>query len=362
MSQLSPGEIAQFDKKPEEVLRRIQEGLQEVCRFLMAEPTYTPAWMLKGRYHLASMELAHATEAFRMAEACASRRRAEGLPDLLGTDNPSSEISICDQLKNYNGDRFAAGAELLQFSPVRPNAIAGAVLNYFKGQHSIRRNGMSLFPTGRVPKDAENVLRILTTNNDFAQISFGSGPESKSISIAKAGTLSNLSALTTLKPEKLRIRDAATLDWKTLAGLPLMELNLSDSRISSLPNFETGTGFARIKSFSLENNPVADISPVRSMVSLENLDLSGTQIKQLEPLAKCTKLRELNLGGLSCDDFRPLMALPLERLTISPDMFSNKTILAPLRSHTKLKILRAPKDPENQTPAEFWAKVDASKP
>jgi hypothetical protein len=70
-------------------------------------------------------------------------------------------------------------------------------------------------------------------------------------------------------------------------------------------------------------------------------------------------LRILDVGGLPLSNLHVLSGLPLTHLTISPLMISDKSALNKLRLHRTLKTLRAPDDPEDQSPADFWRKLDA---
>ena len=95
------------------------------------------------------------------------------------------------------------------------------------------------------------------------------------------------------------------------------------------------------------------------MPSLATLDISGTPISDLGPLATSRRLQSLDISGLTVGNVKILALLPLTRLTLSPIKISDKASLNILRGHRTIRILRAPGDPDNQTAAEFWRKLDA---
>jgi Leucine-rich repeat (LRR) protein len=95
------------------------------------------------------------------------------------------------------------------------------------------------------------------------------------------------------------------------------------------------------------------------MPLLNKLDLSFTQITDLTPLGVCRRLQHLDLAGLNPTNLRTLLKLPLESLTLSPMLMSDKNSLNALRLRRTLKILRSPQDPPDQPASEFWRKLDS---
>jgi hypothetical protein len=57
-------------------------------------------------------------------------------------------------------------------------------------------------------------------------------------------------------------------------------------------------------------------------------------------------------------NWQTLLKLPLESLTISPGLITDKKNLNLLRAHRTLKILRSPDDPSDQSAVAFWRKLD----
>ena len=53
---LSGDELRRLDKAPEEVVRRLVQAMDSVCRALLERNDFPDAWMLKGRLHLTLME------------------------------------------------------------------------------------------------------------------------------------------------------------------------------------------------------------------------------------------------------------------------------------------------------------------
>jgi hypothetical protein len=53
-----------------------------------------------------------------------------------------------------------------------------------------------------------------------------------------------------------------------------------------------------------------------------------------------------------------LMKLPIEWLTVSPMLITDRQGLNSLRFHRTLRILRSPDDPPGQPARDFWRKLD----
>ena len=94
------------------------------------------------------------------------------------------------------------------------------------------------------------------------------------------------------------------------------------------------------------------------MPLLDKLDLSFTQVTDLAPLGACRRLQHLDLAGLNPINLRTLLKLPLESLTVSPMLITDKSSLNALRFHRTLKILRSPQDPPDQPASEFWRRLE----
>ena len=64
----------------------------------------------------------------------------------------------------------------------------------------------------------------------------------------------------------------------------------------------------------------------------------------LPPLTTSRRLRELDIEGLNPLGLRNLVYLPLESLTLSPEIITDAAALQALRGHRFLKIIQAPGD------------------
>jgi hypothetical protein len=56
-----------------------------------------------------------------------------------------------------------------------------------------------------------------------------------------------------------------------------------------------------------------------------------------------------------------LIRLPLESLTLSPMLITDRNSLDTLRFHRTLKVMRSPEDPPDQPASEFWQKLETGK-
>jgi internalin A len=96
-------------------------------------------------------------------------------------------------------------------------------------------------------------------------------------------------------------------------------------------------GLTKLEGLRLSMNPIADISALAGMLSMDRLDLGRTQVRDLSPLKKMSKLTELMLDDTPVDNLTPLAGLSsLERLSIKRTRVSD---LSPLGTLRKLKFL-----------------------
>ncbi|MEI6280271.1 MAG: hypothetical protein WCQ16_12965, partial [Verrucomicrobiae bacterium] len=354
---LNPFQLLGYKSNPEMIRKFISSGLETASQAILLDPTLSQAWMMKGRYHLACMEVAQAREAFQIAEKSAETRREANQPDLLGPDRPQDLIAICDQLSKPVFDRMEKAAALLNSTGSATDQITAGVIQFLQDKPIAHKSTISSSPTGRVPGTAEAAVGLMAANGGIGQVVVeGGGHE---LSITGIPGLLDLSALKSLSPQpvRIKIRGADALDWGTLAALPLESLDLAGYGGGGPP---AGLrGFAKIQSLSLKDSGVSDLSWARMMPSLATLDISGTPISDLGPLATSRRLQSLDISGLTVGNVKILALLPLTRLTLSPIKISDKASLNILRGHRTIRILRAPGDPDNQTAAEFWRKLDA---
>lgn len=356
-NELNQGQLGLRERNPEFVLEKISDGLDTVSGALLVDPTFTPAWLLKARYHLACMELAQAKEAFTMAQKCAADRQAEGKPDFLGPDNPDQLVALSDLAIKTSGDRFKNTVRLLEGSGSPMDQIAAGVINFFDGKPISKRTAFGLSPMERPARQSEIAVDLITANGGIGQVKISGG--GKEIQFSGIENLTNLALMKKLSPapSRVRIEGASTLDWTNLAALPLESLDLTGCQLSAIPTMTPS--FQRLQNLVLKDTGFTDLLCVRRMPQLASLDISGTQISDLAPLNTCRWLQTLDAGSLSLENVRTLALLPLARLTVSPMMITDKAALNGLRAARRLIVLRAPGDPADQPAAEFWKKLDS---
>jgi len=357
LNELSPGQLSLREHNPEFILGKISEGLEAVSGALLADSTLTPAWMLKGRYHLSCMEVAQAKEAFAAAAKCAESRRAQQKPDLLGADNPADMIALCDQAMRSSGDRFKSAARLLSYADTPADLVAAGAIEFFEDKTIAKKSAFGPSPTGRLPGRSEMAVDLIAANGGGGQVKMSAGGQELSISgIANLSDLSPVKKFTPL-PTRLLIEGALALDWTSLAALPLEGLDLTGCQLSAIP--PATPLFQRLQNLVLKDTAFSELSFARKMPQLISLDISGTQVADLSPLAACHWLQSLDAGKLSLTNLQSLRFLPLARLTVSPTRITDKASLNGLRTWRQLRVLRAPGDPADQPAAEFWKKLDS---
>ena len=354
---LNPAELMVSERNPDRIVERISSGLDAVSRALLADPTLSQAWVVKGRYHLACMEAAQAREAFEMAGKSAEARRANGQPDLLGPEEPAQLADIAAQMLNTSGDRMERGAALLSRTGTPEDQIVAQVLRFFEDKPVARRSSLGQSVIIRTPGSAETAVSLLAANGGEGRIEMADADRQITFSdFASLDDLSHLKSLAT-PPGDIRIRNASSIDWATLAALPIESLDLSGCPLGAVP--ANLRGFSRVKNLSLKGTGISGAEIVRSMPLLSSLDLSGTPIRDLSPLAFNRRLQTLDVSLMALDSVRPLVYLPLASLTISPLMVSDKASLNNLRNLRTLRIIRTPDDPADQPAAEFWRRLAA---
>ncbi len=354
---LNPGELSISERNPERILSKISSGLDSISRALLANPTLSQAWVVKGRYHLACMETAQAKEAFAMALQSAEARRVADQPDLLGVEHPEPLVEIADQLMSPSADRFDKGAELLSKTGAPEDQMVAEVLRFFKDKPLVRRATLGQSLTGRTPGIAETAISLLAANGGKGRVEIAEA--NGQITFSGFSRLDDLSLLKSLAttPAAIRIRDAGSIDWATLASLPIESLDLTGCQLADVPS--NLRGFNRIKTLSLKDAGISNAGLLRIMPLLTSLDLSGTAIRDLSPLALSRRIQTLDVSLMALDSVRPLLYLPLASLTISPLMVSDKASLNSLRGLRTLRVIRTPEDPADQPAAEFWRKLSA---
>lgn len=347
------------EKSPEEILARLNTAMDHVTEALILNPDFFPGWMLKGRIHLALMEFGRAEESFRRAGQVAG-----GFPGMAAKDPPSAMLEMMEEFSGGFGDKFSKGAEILRGSPEQQNQTTGQLLGVLAGKPALRRSSTDpAGPLGRPLTMNEAALALLGRNPPGTRVFVKSGgigtrPE---VIIWGADEIPDLSPLKEARPGGLTVVAAKKMDWPTLINLPEIEaLDFSHCDLGFFPDTpQTQRSFLRLKSLTLTRTHVSNLDFVRTMPLLERLDLSETEVTDLSPLVRSDRLRHLNLAGLNPKNLRVLLNLSLESITLSPMLITDKTELDSLRLHRKLLVLRAPGDPEDQSPADFWRKLDS---
>ncbi len=145
--------------------------------------------------------------------------------------------------------------------------------------------------------------------------------------------LKGLEACTSLAA--LDLEDNLIADLTPLGGLKnLQTLTLAKNKINDLRPLAELT---KLQYLQLEHNQLADISPLSKLVNLNSLYLSDNQIEDTSPLSDLKKLWSLYLGGNKIHDIKPLAKLPrLQMLQLERNQIED---VSPLRGMTDLNFL-----------------------
>lgn len=144
--------------------------------------------------------------------------------------------------------------------------------------------------------------------------------------------LSDLRYLSSL--QSLTANYLYSLDFTVLDQLPaLTKLDLSGCTISS-SSLKAIAALPNLRSLTLKNCSLQDITPLSALSQLEHLDLSGNVLTDISALGSCTELRSLNLSANKISNIASLSACSnLESLNLSD---CHLTGIAPLTSLTSL--------------------------
>ena len=348
---VSQSELWRLDKAPDEVVRRLVQAMDSVSRALTEQPDLEAAWMLKGRLHLALMEFDLAIESFGEAVKFSGTASSEA-------NSAGETLELATMIARAGPDKFVRAAEVLRASSLPQNQVAGTILEFLNEKPGLRKASSSApGPLRRQMTASEAALKLIQRNGGDTRVFVKtSGAGRVDVTVWGSPEVRDLSALLDIDLSGLAVIGARTLDWQTILSLPAESLDFSKCPIENLP--QTQRGFLRVRSLKLADSEVAGVEFARGMPLLETLDISSTHVTDLSPLLACRRLRRLDLAGLNPANPRVLMKLPIESLTVSPMLITDRKGLNSLRFHRTLKILRSPDDPPEQAASDFWRKLD----
>jgi hypothetical protein len=301
--------------------------------------------------HWALMEFDRAVDSFRQA---------------VNLDQPPNEaegavetLELATSMVDAGPDKYLKGAEALQASSLRQNVAVGNILEFLNRKPSLRHaSSKAPGPLRQKFTPNEVALELIRRNSPGMRAFVETDRLSRiDVMIWDAADVNDLSPLRNLDVAGLGVIGAKTIDWQTIFSLPLESLDFSKCLIERLP--QNPRGFLRVRRLKLAFSQVAYADFALGMPLLDSLDLSFTHVSDLAPLGACRRLLHLDLAGLNPANIRTLLKLPLESLTLSPMLISDKNSLNALRFHRTLKVMRSPQDPPEQSASDFWRKLDS---
>jgi len=348
---LSPLELERLEKTPDEIARRVVAALDQLSKALILNGDLVPAWMLKGRLHLALSEYDAAAESFKRA---ASTTVPNGD---TSKDDPPRMLQMASELSRSLGDRTAKTIELLRMNRLPNNEMVAAVLADLTDK-SGRRSSFSS-SKGRTLSSNELALALFQKNPGVSrpEVALDNGGR-VSVTLRAIDGVTDLTPLKDVDVGSLSIRFGKQLDWNTILQLPVDNLDLTGCSVEVLPAIPQRS-LLKIRTLNLNDTSVSNIDGIRQMPLLENLSLSGTRITDLSVLNYSRRLRVLDIASLDPANIRMLNNLPLETLVLSPEDITDVASLQSLRLHRTLRVIRSPSDPDGQRVVEFWRKFDA---
>ncbi|HEY5705296.1 MAG TPA: protein kinase [Terrimicrobiaceae bacterium] len=352
-SDLSQGELRRLDKAPDEVVHRLVRAMDSVSRALTEQLDLGAAWMLKGRLHMALMEFDAAIESFRQAVKIGVTSASNE------SDSAAETLELLVDIARAGPDKLAKAAQALQASSLPQNQATGSILQFLNGRPALRKASSNApRPLRREMTGNEVALTLIERNGADTRVFVRTSSDGRvDLTVWGSANVGDLRPLRDLDLSGLAVIGARALDWQTILSLPIESLDFAKCPIESFP--QPQRGFLRVRSLKLAGSEVASVEFARSMPLLETLDLSSTHVTDLSPLVACRSLRRLDLAGLNPVNPRTLTKLPIESLTVSPMLITDRQGLNSLRFHRTLRVLRSPDDSPDQTASEFWRKLDS---
>ncbi len=350
-----------------DLFRHVSEVQRNLARALFEDPHYAPAWMLKGRLHLACLEIPKAREAFQKAIDAPANRTAIGKPLPSDPENPEPFLKLCDELQKPSKDRFDDILDGLGKIKNSDESSLSAIVSRFKRYPSSFDLTTSLSQTknGRTPQLEEELLNVLLANGGEGMIRMTKNPktlvpEELVISgIPKVNDLS-LQAFHKLPFLKIKFEGVQEVDWVNLSKLPrLQTIDLSGCPISTIP---PGMPFMnRILNLNLANSQVSNLDFIKAFSGIQSLDLSNTSITDLSPLTSCRNLSQLEISGLSPQKLPDPWISSLKGITLSPEKLSPE-VISLFKRISRPPMFREPGNTEFKASATFWKSIESRQP
>jgi serine/threonine protein kinase/class 3 adenylate cyclase len=353
--ELSPFELRRYERNPERVLDHLNSAIDLVSSALTKDVTFAPGWMLKGRLHLATMEFPAALESFTKAEEVANAD-----PMRLRDDDAAAMRAFAESLVSGGTIKAPASADALLRSSSPQDHAAGNVLKFLSTKPALFKSGFQKSgPLGRAPSRGEMALALMLANSLEQEPAISGDQNSPGgITATIHGNASDLSALKGTPTGTLALNNCPSIDWDTVLTLPLESLDLANSKIDALPVSQRA--FLNVRTLDLSSTRISSLEPVRFMPRLESLNLANSDVSDLSPLINCRRLRSLDISSTNPANLRVIQNLPVDSLTLSPLLITDKASLLALKGHRTLRSLRAPTDPNPQPPAVFWQKLESN--
>lgn len=115
-----------------------------------------------------------------------------------------------------------------------------------------------------------------------------------------------LGTITTLRD--IQVSELITAMLPTITQMTQLErISSSYAKVSSLAIFQ---GLGNLRSLTLQNSQITDLSPAVRLTRLEELDLAQGSLEKLDGLERHPALTTINIRGCKVRDLRPLMNIP----------------------------------------------------
>ncbi len=142
--------------------------------------------------------------------------------------------------------------------------------------------------------------------------------------------LADLGVTTSVTPDGIHAIMTEEIDDKKLLVIGSMLARLSNlssldfAQPTKVENLEPLKGLIALRTLDLSGTPVSNLEPLKGLTALQELDLHATPVVNFDPLKGLTALQRLNLYGTQVANLEPLKGLTaLQRLYLSSTKVAN---------------------------------------
>ena len=287
-------------------------------------PDLAEAWLLKGRLHLAALQLAEAVKSFRQCSGLdtqglgALAARYEDLAGQSGGSLPDDRrLELAMEL--HAKDDLTVAARLLDgMEPskaqveIKVQAALRALKRLNPGIEKLKYSH-EITPQFQVDLD-------LRGNRELSDIMPLRGLPLRLLYL-HGSQVGDIGALEGMRPQALYLPDTQVADISALDGMPLQALVIQNTPVSDISVLKG----MPLRKLDIIGTKVSDITPLRGM-RLTRLNIDSTNVSDIDVLAGMP-LTYLSMGHTHIEDITVLKGMPLTTLNLTSTQVSDISVL-----------------------------------